>query len=335
MSDSKSSQRIFIEQIKEKLPPHLSLVDEIADKLNISPDSAYRRIRGETEMGFDEIQKLSNQYGISLDTLLNVKSDTVAFNNRALDSEDFTLSEYQTSVLENLRTLEQFQVKEMYYAAKDVPPFHYYEFKELAAFKYYFWQKLILTYDEYQDAKFDGDNTSPELLELGVNISRAYNKVPSLEIWSNESANVTLGQLEYCWESGLIEDKDLVLMLLDQYQDMLNHIKRQAEVGYKFPYGSQLEGSDDNFRLYYNEVIIPGNTIFFKMGDTQITYITYNLFNILTTSDQKFCEQTYGYMKNIIQKSSLISTVSEKERNKFFNHLAKKVATVKEQISRG
>ena len=332
MTASRSTQHIFLQQIKNRLPAHLSLAEEIAEKLNISSDSAYRRIRGETDMGFDEIQKLSSHYGISLDTLLNLKSDTISFSNRSVDNKNFTYEDYQLSILENLQTIEQFDVKEMYFAAKDIPPFHYYEFPELAAFKYYFWLKIILQYPEYTDQKFDIDKVSQKLMELGVKISRAYIKVPSLEIWSNESINATLRQIEYCWESGLIDDKNLVILLCDQVQDMLMHIKKQAELGYKFPPGTNTRGVDDSFKLYYNEVIISGNTIFFNMGDTKITYITYNLFNILTTSDKHFCEQTYRYLKNIIQKSSLISTVSEKGRNKFFNNMQKKAELLKVQI---
>ena len=39
-------QQIF-QQIKSKLPATVSAVDEIAKLLNISSDSAYRRMRGE------------------------------------------------------------------------------------------------------------------------------------------------------------------------------------------------------------------------------------------------------------------------------------------------
>ena len=49
----------FFRQIKQKLPAHLSTVDEIAMLLNISQDSAYRRIRGEKPLSFDEIQLLA------------------------------------------------------------------------------------------------------------------------------------------------------------------------------------------------------------------------------------------------------------------------------------
>ena len=44
--DSTGAQQVFFNHIKGMLPPHISFVDEIAEELNISNDSAYRRIRG-------------------------------------------------------------------------------------------------------------------------------------------------------------------------------------------------------------------------------------------------------------------------------------------------
>ncbi len=45
--DQPSVQQVFFQHIKSNLADHLSMVDEVAELLNISNDSAYRRIRGE------------------------------------------------------------------------------------------------------------------------------------------------------------------------------------------------------------------------------------------------------------------------------------------------
>ncbi len=60
--DTAELQIAFLKQIKNQLPPHLSLVDALADQLNISNDSAYRRIRGEKHLTFDEIQILCGAF---------------------------------------------------------------------------------------------------------------------------------------------------------------------------------------------------------------------------------------------------------------------------------
>ena len=48
--DTSNIQVLLFQHIKQALPAHVSMVDEIADLLHISNDSAYRRIRGEKEI---------------------------------------------------------------------------------------------------------------------------------------------------------------------------------------------------------------------------------------------------------------------------------------------
>ena len=69
-----TGQQVFFNHIKSLIPPHISFVDDVAEVLNISNDSAYRRIRGEKPIGFEEIKKLCVKYHISLDQLLQLDS---------------------------------------------------------------------------------------------------------------------------------------------------------------------------------------------------------------------------------------------------------------------
>ena len=64
MENPPSVQQIFFQHVKDHLPAHLSLVDEIAELLNISIDSAYRRIRGEKAISFEELRTLCSHFRI-------------------------------------------------------------------------------------------------------------------------------------------------------------------------------------------------------------------------------------------------------------------------------
>jgi len=61
----------FIEHLKKVAPKNMSLVDEIAEILGLSNDSAYRRLRGETALSLDETMLLCKKFRISLDMLTN------------------------------------------------------------------------------------------------------------------------------------------------------------------------------------------------------------------------------------------------------------------------
>lgn len=58
--------RIF-DKIKQLLPTNTSFVDELAIVLDISNDSAYRRIRGEKLLSIEELLKVGTNYHISFE----------------------------------------------------------------------------------------------------------------------------------------------------------------------------------------------------------------------------------------------------------------------------
>ena len=70
--------------LKSKLQPSESLVDSVAAVLEVSTDSAYRRIRGDKELSLSELLKLSSRYNISLDHLSNNRLDAFCFTENWL-----------------------------------------------------------------------------------------------------------------------------------------------------------------------------------------------------------------------------------------------------------
>src|SRR5687767_5831936 len=139
-----SLQATFFQQIKGLIPPNLSMVDEVAGLLGISNDSAYRRIRGEKPIDLEEIQKLSSHYKISMDQLLNLKSDAFIFTGALKDGSENSFEEWLKNVHQLLGWLNSFQKKHLSFLVKDIPPFLHFQIPELAAFKFFFWMKSIL-----------------------------------------------------------------------------------------------------------------------------------------------------------------------------------------------
>jgi hypothetical protein len=62
MVKSPGVQEVLFHIIKKQLPKELSFVHEIADILELSYDSAYRRIRGDKTLSCEELLKLSSKY---------------------------------------------------------------------------------------------------------------------------------------------------------------------------------------------------------------------------------------------------------------------------------
>ena len=87
-------QVVFFERIKDLIPTNTSLVYELADLLQISTDSIYRRIRGETTLTFDELEIICNKYKISFDSFINMESNNVTFNYTLMEEGDISFVTY-------------------------------------------------------------------------------------------------------------------------------------------------------------------------------------------------------------------------------------------------
>ena len=322
--------RIF-EKIKQLLPANTSFVDELAIALDISNDSAYRRIRGEKLLSIEELLKLGTAYTISFDSLLQNNIDNVSFNYRSING-NISFEAYFNSILDNMKMVAGFEKKELIYVAKDIPLVQYFEYPQITAFKLFFWYKTILG-----DARFEVDYFDPSLIpnsifETGRQIRGEYLKIPSIEIWNKETVNSTLNQIEFYYDSGCFRDLNLLSSIFDELRQLVMQVKSDATHGYKTSLIHPSIEDKDNFKLYYNEITIGDNTIFFDIGDRKVANITHNVLNILTTSNPEFCNETLRTLKNIIKKSDLISVVSEKHRYHFFNGILLKIDTLRSKL---
>src|SRR5258706_1092065 len=322
-----NTQVLFFQHIKNNIPPHVSFVDDIAEQLNISNDSAYRRIRGEKPITFEEIGKLTRHYKLSLDNFLHLESDSFIFNGRITNitnESDLTYENWMENNLHSLEQMCQFPEKHFYILAKEMPFLYYFYIPEVAAFKSYFFRKSIIQYNQMKGVKFSLDDNHDNILALSNKIANTYSKIPSTEIWNEENITNTLRQLEFYKLTGNIKSDKEALIILDKLEELLNHLEIQAETGKKFPYGGNQNNSSTDFIMYMNEIVWGDNMIHVEMGNSSITFINHSILNFITTRDVMF----NNYMKKTIgiltAKSTQISSVNEKDRLVFFNKMRDK-----------
>ena len=333
MDPQSSVQEILFQSIKSKLSPNLSFVHEISELLSISYDSAYRRIRGEKELSLEELKALCLHYNISVDALLNMKSNHVIFSSMAIGENGIDIESWLQSLLAAIKQIHAAKDREIIYAAKDIPVFYYFEFPEIAAFKIYFWNKALIPASGYENRKLTLE-TPDKLYETGRQLLAHYIKIPTIEIWSEETISSVLRQIEYCFVSGFFADTNDVYRLCDVLEAWLEHVQSQAEHGFQYMLGTQPQGIENNFRLYHNEVLVTDNTILVKTDGQKTSYNTYNVINQLVTTNTAFCDQIENSLRNLMQKSTLISSTSAKERNRFFKTLHEKVNALRSHIGK-
>lgn len=335
MSDLYNIQGAIFDEIKRKLPPSHSFVHEISELLVLSYDSAYRRIRGEKIISLEELYKLCVHFNISVDTIFKIKSGKTVFNSLAIDPEKLNVKQWLQNMLNNIQAVHAAKDKKIIYAAKDAPFFHYFHIPELTAFKLFFWQKTLFQFPEFREKKFSLSEMDDELFSLGQKILINYCKIPTTEIWNEDTFYIMLRQMEYYWISGLFERNKDLLILIDKLEQWIKHLHLQAEFGFQFMYGQEPHGVEGNFCLFENEVVLNDNTVLVTTDNIKMTFLTYNVVNLLTTTDPVFISQIDRFLSGLLKKSIQISTSAAKERNRFFNKLQQQIDSFRQKVQNG
>ncbi len=323
--EAQQIQNVFFQKIKEKLPAHLSLADEIASLLQLSNDSAYRRIRCEKQLSFEEIQKLCSHFKISMDQMLHLQTDTFLFNGRITNNSDFKYENWLENVILHLEQIQSAEPNHLYYIAKEIPFFYYFLIPEITAFKSFFFMKSILDYEDWKNAKFSLSDDYSQIQAYGKRISDLFASIPSTEIWSIENITSTLHQIEYYRVTGSMKSDADALALYDHFEELVNHLECQAECGFKLRSGQKTAKAGPAYTMFVNELIMGDNMQLIQVGNTQITYINHSILNFITTYDAAFNTYMKQTFENIAHKSTPVSEVNQRDRLMFFNRLRAKI----------
>jgi hypothetical protein len=112
----------------------------------------------------------------------------------------------------------------MLYLCKDLPFWQFYLFPDLAAFKTFFWSKTLLNKPEFSQRQFSlAGFPHDEYFQVGQELNKEYNQIPSIELWNRESINSTLSQIEYYRDSGMFQTQDDFEKVVDSFLQTLDH----------------------------------------------------------------------------------------------------------------
>jgi hypothetical protein len=321
-----NTQAQFFRRLKPTVSPFSSLAAEVAITLNVSLDSAYRRIRGEKLLDFNEISLLCQGFNVSVDEFFCLNSSAILFQSGTKPSQKDALKQWMEDVYKQLYYINSYPNRHLYHLIKDLPPFHHFFHPVLARFKFFFWRKSILPPGQAQLEKFCLNQKQLfNYEELSQRIIRAYAKVPSTEIWNKDALNTTLRQIETYHEMGWIENRETTKMIYLSVLDVIEHLEKMATHGQKSLMGQSPTSEHGEYRLYLNDIVSGDNTLLVELGESKITYLNHSVLYFVGSKDPEFNEVVFRNMENVINKSSLMSGSGEKERTQVFNTLRKKV----------
>ena len=317
-------QEYLFQRIREKLPEGHSLAEVVAGVLFVSNDSAYRRIRGETPLVLEEAKVLCDRFSISLDELLNSVPNSISFSSIEVDGGKQSFEVYIQGLLANMKYVAD-AGGEIIYLTKDIPVFINFLYRPLFAFRYFFWMKSTIQHPDFIHAVFSLDMLDKKTEETGLEINRIYNTIPSTEIWNSECVNSLISQVEYYREAGYFHSDKDITVIYQALAELIDHIRERADAGSKFMPGDNSHSKKDNYKLFYNRVLLGDNTIMSVINEKKTLFLSYDVLNYMITRDEKFCTSVYNILQMLMKKATMLSHASEKQRNIFFNLLLKKI----------
>lgn len=309
----------FLQKIEESIPSHTSLVNELSELLDISTDSAYRRIRGETKLNIEEIALLCEKYSISFDSFLKTNLSTVSFQYRQMNDGLNSFREHFLDLKKNLTQIYQSKERHIFYGCEDIPIFHNLSDERISAFKIYYWMRSIMNLPDYQNEKFNFELIPNDILALGKELYNLYCQIPSSEIWTDTTLQSTVKQIHYYWESGMFSSKEEALLTCESLRKVILRIQQQAKLKTKVLTDEGQSLSEASYLLYISDLEITNNSVVVKIGDYTSVFLGHLTFRTMSTNNGLYCMETEHWISNLLSKATLISGVSEKLRNQFFN----------------
>ncbi|MEO0899808.1 MAG: hypothetical protein AAFY71_25575 [Bacteroidota bacterium] len=337
-----ATQLNFFEKIKRQPSVQVLLKEQsfaqlIADKLSMTIDGSYRRIRGETLLKIDEIEILCRTFQVSFDETIGQNApDVFTFRKAGLGDTNLDFKEYLHNLFNLLTHIQSRRVEKVIFACKDIPVFHLYEFPELTLFKMFFWQNTIFNKDSLKGSKFSLENISDyqkECLALARKIAEKYALIPTMEIWNEETSFSFMKQIEYYMETGSFASEEDGTKMAEKVESYFQHLEEEATRGYKFIHDKPPADRIQNFDLYFNDLIMIDNIIHitYEDGNSQ-TFLVYHNIEYLSTEDQLFCDSIQSWLETLCKKSEPISNYNEKQRIKFFNRIRSRLSVMKKKV---
>ncbi|MCC6819018.1 MAG: hypothetical protein IT245_09020 [Bacteroidia bacterium] len=319
--NEKNFQSLWNEILTAHAPSNISLAREISELLDISQDSAYRRLRNETDYTLDEAAKIANHFNLPLEALNNGLHATVSFKTNTLSNQQESYHLYLENMLANLKKVNQFETAEIFFGAEDIPVFYHYSCPILMKFKIIYWLKSLLLVPEFQNKNFEEIEINNEMVILAEEIFKTYSKINSTEVWTSETVLSTVKQIRFYWDAGFFSSISSVIDVLNDLENAMKIVQKQAETGHKFSSAGNMTSATS--KLFVSDVMIGTNSILITAGVFKASFISYSTFNFMQTLNHEFNRQNEQWMNNLISRSTLISTVAEKQRNQFFKGIYK------------
>lgn len=331
---TKDKQISFLNKVKDRLPKSQSIVTLMQETLKISMDAAYRRLRGQSTLTFEEANQLAIQFGVSMDSRDVADERRVDFDAGKAIKTLADYKAYNKRIIERMVSFSQSDLEaHMTYVCNDAPIFYAFKYQNLGRMKAFYWAKAILNLEAFKDLDYIDYRIDPDKEAMNRQVWNAYASIPSVEIWSPTCYLGTLKQIYHMWESKLLKNLDDVEAILTDLDDLIDCVVQQATTGRK----TLAKGIDlaARFNLHIVDIAVGNNVVLVEQSNSTACFLSFNTFNFMETSSSSFYGQSAQWAESLKHIAVHANEGNSDKVDAYQRLLHKQVESTRQAIFRG
>lgn len=321
----KSLNKSVLNKIIEIIPENIKPVNYFMDTLDLGKESAYRRLRGEKPLSFEEIYKLSLDLNFSLDEILeNKKNNTFSFN---YISSSWEIPE--NNVLEFLLHYEKFlnlvidaDKSEITITINYLLATMFTGFEGLFKFSYY---RLIHQLKEVPlNFPFSNLIIPNEIKNICARINHLQRNLKKITFIVDKNLYLNLiKEIQYFYVRGLIDESELN-KLKKQYLSYMDHSEKVVTKG--------IDPNGTVFEIYLSVLSINSTTSYAAWDDNEESTFWHAPNAPVYTRNKRIINRHKHWINSLKKYSTVITQSNELLQADYFNEQRNHVNNINDKI---
>lgn len=312
-----SFQKRLFEMIRAKLDPKTNLAKSVAELLHVGLDAAYKKISAARILDLVELHLLLEAFELNYQDLEISSHRSLLYMQQFVPSlQSPCLAAYLQYLIKALQEVKPILQGNLLLTLPSLSFFHLAYSPELTSFYAFLLQKHVLNLPDFKHRKFDLVQTDPNILQLSQSLQEAYFALPTTEIWHAHALGFLPKQLRYYQEAQLFVQPNAYALLLDTYQQLLQHLEFEVGEGQKYHMHTAAKGAA--FALYHHELVGGELAMYAPLPAAAKVWIQTHGLQLLCTTDKHFTGPFYQNLLDLQAKSTYLSGQNEKLIAAFF-----------------
>ncbi|MCL1938686.1 MAG: hypothetical protein FWF52_09865 [Candidatus Azobacteroides sp.] len=306
----KKLNELLAAKVAENIPQNIKTIDYLMEALEISRESAYRRMRGEIPFTFNEIATLSLNLGFTVDEIIGShKKDRIFFDLKADSSSDpdksflAMIQDYYDYV----DGISKFRDGEILVTLNRISVFLLIKFDTLFKFFYYKW--IHQTYNIPIYSSFSEMTIPPEIIAMRQQLKLRSDALSNVSfILDRDLFLPTVREIQYYYNRRLLSNED-VQDMKEELIKLLYYIERTLQ-----------RGRNENgyeYYFYVSALNIETNTTYASFGDNYASKFWVYSLHAVVIKNQEICKMHKKWLESMKKSSVLVTQSNEMLQEEF------------------